>query len=59
MEIRISQRQENGSMKTIIIDGEIDALGIEPEEIPQFLLACEMIINATGDIRVWFYGYPL
>lgn len=55
MEIRISKRLENGENQTIIIEGEMNVLGLEPEEVMPFLLDTEILMNETGKVRVWFY----
>lgn len=60
MEIRISQRQKNGSVKTLVINGDMYMLGQEEgENMGSFILDCEMKMNETGKVRVWFYGEPL
>lgn len=58
MEIHISQQTTKG-LKSIIINGEIDVRGVEEDEIPAFILDCEMKLNESGKVRVWFFGDPL
>lgn len=59
MEIHIRQQTPTG-IKSVLFEGAFSTSGIDAEEeLVQFLLDCEMKLNETGKVRVWFYGDPL